>query len=162
MLDDLINGNLERLGIKLPSPEPPVGSYVPWKRCGPTLWVSGQIPLIGGKPVLTGLLGRDVDVEDGKECARICAVNALAWLKVATRGFQGVMGVLRLDGYVASVHSFHEQPAVINGASDFIVSIFGEAGKHTRTAVGAAVLPLNSPVMISLVFEVEEDNGVAH
>jgi len=94
-------------------------------------------------------------MEDAQECAKLCAVNALAWLNVATNGFEGVRGVLRLNGFVASSPGFTDQPKVLNGASDFLVNVFGDPGKHTRNAVGAAALPLNAPVIIDFVFEVE-------
>ncbi len=96
-------------------------------------------------------------MEDAQECARLCVVNALAWLSAATNGFQCVKGALRVNGFVASAPGFFEQPKVLNGASDFLASVMGDAGKHTRNAVGAAALPMNAPVIIDFVFEVEQE-----
>ncbi len=155
MLAERIKTKLSELGIELPIPTPPVGSYVPWKRSSNTIWVSGMVPMSEGKLRCTGLVDSEVSVEDAQECAKLCAINALAWLNVATNGFVGVSGVLRLNGFIASAPGFTNQPKVLNGASDFLVSVFGEAGKHTRNAVGAAALPLNAPVIIDFVFEVE-------
>ena len=135
MLTERIKTKLAELGIELPTPTPPVGSYVPWKRSGNTIWVSGQVPMTEGKLHRTGLVDSDVSVEDAQECAKLCAVNALAWLNVATNGFKGVSGVLRLNGFIASAPGFTDQPKVLNGASDFLVDVFGDAGKHTRNAV---------------------------
>ncbi len=108
-----------------------------------------------GKLYRTGLVDSEVSLTDAQECARLCTVNALAWLSAATNGFEGVKGALRLNGFVASSPGFTGQPNVLNGASDFLVGVFGDAGKHTRNAVGAAVLPLNAPVIIDFIFEVE-------
>ena len=155
MLAERIKTKLAELGIELPAPTPPVGSYVPWKRSGNTIWVSGQVPMMEGKLHRTGLVDSDISMEDAQECAKLCAVNALAWLNVATNDFQGVSGVLRLNGFIASAPGFTDQPKVLNGASDFLVDVFGDVGKHTRNAVGAAVLPLNAPVIIDFVFEVD-------
>lgn len=154
MLAETIASKLSELGVTLPSPTPPVGSYVPWKRSGNTIWISGQLPMQAGKLCCTGLVGAEVSVEDAQECTRICAVNALAWLSVATDGFKGVKGALRINGFVASAPGFYEQPKVLNGASDFLALVMGDAGRHTRNAVGAAVLPMNAPVIIDFVFEV--------
>ena len=155
MVAERIIAKLAELGIELPSPAPPVGSYTPWKRSGSQLWIAGMVPLREGTLPYHGLVGAEVSVEQAQECARVCALNGLAWLKQATDGFQGVTGLLRLNGFVASAPGFYEQPKVLNGASDFLVELMGEAGRHTRTAVGAAVLPLNAPVIMDFVFEVE-------
>ncbi|MCD6282349.1 RidA family protein [bacterium] len=155
MLAERIKTKLAELGVDIPTPTPPVGSYVPWKRSGNTIWVSGMVPMFEGKMRCAGLVDTEVSVKDAQECAKLCAVNALAWLNAATNGFKGVSGVLRLNGFVASAPGFTSQPQVLNGASDFLVEVFGDAGKHTRNAVGAAVLPLNAPVIVDFVFEVD-------
>ena len=155
MLAKRITAKLTELGIELPTPTPPVGSYVPWKRSGNTIWISGMVPMSEGKLLHAGLVDADVSVEDAQECAKLCAVNALAWLSVATNGFQGVSGVLRLNGFIASATGFADQPKVLNGASDFLVDVLGDAGKHTRNAVGAAALPINAPVIIDFIFEAD-------
>jgi enamine deaminase RidA (YjgF/YER057c/UK114 family) len=152
---DSINSKLKELGVVLPSPSPPAGSYVPWKRSGNMIWIAGQLPMQAGKLCCVGIVGTEVMLEDAQECARLCAVNALAWLSVATDGFQGVKGVLRINGFVASAPGFFDQPKVLNGASDFLAAVMGDSGKHTRNAVGAVVLPMNSPVIIDFIFEVE-------
>ncbi|OGK09591.1 MAG: hypothetical protein A2Y63_05750 [Candidatus Riflebacteria bacterium RBG_13_59_9] len=156
MLADHIRSKLTELGVELPTPTPPVGSYVAWKRSGGSIWVSGMVPMAGGSLLRTGLVGAEVSLEDAQECARLCAINALAWLQQATDGFTTVVGVLRLNGFVASAPGFFDQPKVLNGASDFLVEVMGDAGRHTRNAVGAAVLPLNAPVIIDFVFEVAD------
>ena len=155
MVAERIIAKLAELGIELPSPAPPVGSYTPWKRSGSQLWIAGMVPLREGTLPYHGLVGAEVSVEQAQECARVCALNGLAWLKQATDGFQGVTGLLRLNGFVASAPGFYEQPKVLNGASEFLAEVFGEKGKHTRIAIGVSELPLNATMQIDAIIEVE-------
>ena len=144
---------LKKLGIELPSVARPLASYVPAERVGDQVWVSGQLPLVNGELPATGKVGFDVSAEEAKELAQKAALNALAAID-AEAGLDNITRVLKITGFVASDVNFTEQPAVINGASDFIGEVFGEAGTHVRSAVGVAVLPKNSPVEIELVVEV--------
>lgn len=140
---------LALLGIDLPLPASPVANYVPWTLHGGLVTVSGQLPLAAGEKPLTGVVGGDVDLEDAVSAARLCAINLLAHLRVACEGDLGrVRAVVRLGGFVNAVPGFTDHPKVINGASDLMVAVFGEAGRHARTAVGAASLPLGVPVEI--------------
>jgi len=146
---------LKGLGIELPEPAAPVGAYVPYKRIGDTIWTSGQIPMRDGKLLYEGKVGAELTLEQAQECARLATVNALAWLSYATNGFEGVQGVLRMNGYVASAEGFFDQAKVLNAASELLGQVFGPDGKHTRVAVGVPMLPLDSPVELDLVFQVE-------
>jgi len=145
---------LAQLGISLPAPPKPVGTYVPAVRAGALLFLSGVIPFRDGKLVTEGKLGKDLTVEQGYEASRIALENALAIVRREVGSLDHVVRVVRMVGYVASAEGFVQQPAVINGASDLLVKIFGEAGRHARIAVGAAELPLNAPVELELILEV--------
>ncbi len=148
---------LEKLGIKLPPAPEPVASYVPAVTTGNLVFVSGQIPIVEKKLVSEGIVGRDLSLEEAKVAARTCILNVLAVLKKELGTLDRVKKIVRLSGYVASAPGFTEQPAVINGASDLLVDVFGdETGKHSRIAVGVASLPLNSPVEIDLIVEIEQ------
>ena len=143
---------LTELGIDLPAPPEPKGAYVPWRVHGGVVYISGMLPLHDGKVIYTGVVGCDVDAERGKAAARWCAVNALSALRAAAGGdLNSVAAILRLNGAVASAPGFTAQPSVLNGASELLLEVFGPAGQHTRTAIGAAVLPLNAPVIIDLI-----------
>ncbi|MEM9013307.1 MAG: RidA family protein [Pseudomonadota bacterium] len=145
---------LARLGITLPAPAAPVASYVGYVVVGKLVYVSGQVPLVDGKIAVSGLLGRDVSVEQGMEAARICAINLLAQAQAAAGGsLEGIGRVVRLGGFVASTPDFTDHPKVVNGASDLMKEVFGEAGAHARAAVGVAALPLNSAVEVEGLFE---------
>lgn len=148
-----IDARLTELGITLPSPAPPVANYLPYKQVGDMLYLSGMVPLIDGKPCCTGHLGGNLSLEEGVECARVCTLNALGWLKFALSGDLGRMKeVVRVRGFVACTPEFTDQPAVINGCSDLLVEVFGDKGKHTRAAVGSVALPLGVPVEIDFIF----------
>ncbi|MET0409140.1 MAG: RidA family protein [Hyphomicrobium sp.] len=146
---------LAELGLKLPEAPQPVANYVPFLRSGDQLFVSGQIAKDASGRVLTGTLGLGVLVEEGQQAAKHCALNLLAQASTALEGdLSRIVQVLRLTGFVASAPDFTDQPKVINGASDLLVAVLGEAGRHTRSAVGVASLPLNACVEIDAIFKV--------
>ena len=146
---------LKELGILLPEPAKPVAAYVPAKQSGKLVFTSGQLPMVNGDLISTGLLGQDVEVEEASTAARVCTLNALAAIKGVIGDLDRIKQIVRVVGYVSSVSTFTQQPAVVNGASELLLEIFGEAGKHARSAVGMAVLPLNASVEIELIIEVE-------
>ena len=147
------HARLRELGYELPGVAKPLASYVPAVRVGDQVWTSGQLPLVEGALPLTGKVGAEVTTEQAQEQARIAALNALAAID-AEVGLDNVSRVLKIVGFVASDPGYEEQPVVINGASDFIGEVFGDAGKHARSAVGVAVLPKNAPVEIELIVEI--------
>ncbi|MGE5596001.1 MAG: RidA family protein [Hyphomicrobiales bacterium] len=144
---------LRELGIALPEPPAPAGLYAPTTRSGALVYVSGQIPLVGGKVARTGKLGEDVSIEEAQELARICAINALALVRQRLGSLDNVAQAVRVGGYVASAPGFTQQPQVINGASQLLLDVFGEAGRHARVAIGVAELPLGVPVEVEFLFE---------
>lgn len=145
---------LEELGISLPEPVKPVAAYVPTVRTGDMVYVSGQVPMVDGKPAYLGRLGADgLSVEDGTEAARRCAINVLAALKAELGDLGRVRRVVKVTGFVASAPEFHDQPKVVNGASELLVEVFGDAGRHARSAVGMAALPLGVPVEVEAIVE---------
>lgn len=146
---------LAELGIELPQVAAPVAAYVPANRVGDQVWTSGQLPLIDGTLPATGKVGSEVNAEDAYTYARQAALNALAAVD-ALVGLDNVTCISKVVGFVASDPAFTGQPAVINGASDLMKEVFGEAGEHARSAVGVAVLPLDAPVEVELVVEVAE------
>ncbi|MCX8572996.1 MULTISPECIES: RidA family protein [Hyphomicrobiales] len=150
-----IEDKLASLGILLPATTAPLANYVPARRHGGQVYISGQVPAEGGKDKFTGKLGSDYSVEEGQAAARLCAVNILAQLKQALDGdLDRVVGVIRLGGFVNAEPDFRDHPKVINGASDLMVEVFGDAGRHARAAVGCYSLPRNVPVEIDAIFEV--------
>jgi enamine deaminase RidA (YjgF/YER057c/UK114 family) len=152
---NLAEENLTRLGITLPPTPSPSANYVPARRQGNQIYISGQVPSEGGKDKFTGKLGSTFTVEEGQAAARLCAINILAQLKQALNGDLGqVVGVIRLGGFVNAEPDFVDHPKVINGASDLMVEVFGEAGRHARAAVGVYSLPRNVPVEIDAIVEV--------
>jgi enamine deaminase RidA (YjgF/YER057c/UK114 family) len=146
---------LKELGILLPEPAKPVAAYIPAKQSGKLVFTAGQLPMVKGELISTGLLGQDVEVEEANKAARVCTLNALAAIKGVIGDLDRIKQIVRVVGYVASIPTFTQQPAVVNGASELLLEIFGEAGKHARSAVGMAVLPLNASVEIELTIEVE-------
>jgi enamine deaminase RidA (YjgF/YER057c/UK114 family) len=151
-----IEGRLQELGIELPVAAAPAANYVPYTISGNTLYLSGQLPIEGGKVAVTGLVGRDVDLPAAQRAAELCAINILAQAKAALGGDLGrIRRVLKLNGFVASTPDFVEQHLVINGASNLIANVLGDAGKHARAAVGMACLPLNASVEIDAIIEIE-------
>lgn len=145
---------LRNLGYELPEVPQPAGSYVPAVKTGPLIFTAGQLPLREGSLIHTGKVGDAVSIEEAQEAARICALNALAAAAAAAGGLDEILRVVKVTGYVASADGFVDQPQVLNGASDFIGEVFGEAGIHARSAVGVAKLPLDSPVEVEIVVEV--------
>lgn len=146
-------GRLAELGIALPSVATPAGSYVPAVRTGSLVFTAGQVPFVEGSLAATGKVGAEIDVVRGQELARICALNALAAVDGLV-GLDAVVRVVKVVGFVASAPGFTNQPAVVNGASDLLGAVFGDAGSHARSAVGVAELPLGAPVEVELVVEV--------
>ena len=148
---------LAALGVEVPSVVPPVAAYIPAKRHGDLVYTSGQLPMVQGALPATGKVGESdglVSPADAKTYARQCALNAIAAAAALVGGVDKLTGVLKLTGFVASVPEFTGQPAVINGASEFLGEVFGESGAHARSAVGVPVLPLDSPVEVEVVFTV--------
>lgn len=145
---------MAELGVTLPPVAKPVASYLPAIRVGTQIWTAGQLPVIaGGGLSAVGLVGRDLRPDQGAEAARVAALNALAAAAQVAGGVDAITRVLRVMVYVASGHAFAAQPEVANGASELFESIFGEAGRHVRSAVGAANLPLNAPVEVELIVD---------
>jgi len=146
---------LADLGITLPAPSVPVASYVPYTVAGNLVFISGQLPLENGKVQVTGTLGNDVDVATGQKAARLCALNILAHLQNACAGdLDRVSACLRLGGFVASAAGFTDQPQVVNGASELMVDVLGDAGRHARFAVGVAALPRGAAVEVDAIFAI--------
>lgn len=144
-------------GITLPDAPAPAANYVPFVQTGNLVFISGQLPMVDGECRYLGRLGDEVDLEEGVKAARLCAVNILAQLKTACDGdLSKVTRVVRLGGFVASTADFEQQPAVINGASDLMAAVFGEAGAHARAAVGVAALPRGVSVEVEGLFEIGE------
>jgi len=146
---------LAELGLKLPDVAKPAGAYVPALRNGNLVYTSGQLPMVDGALPVTGKVGAAVSAEQAKELAQRCALNALAAVKAEIGDLAKVRRVIKVVGFVASDPSFTAQPGVINGASELLGAVFGEAGVHARSAVGVAVLPLDAPVEVEIVVEVE-------
>ena len=147
-----VSGRLAELGIELPAVAAPVAAYVPAVSHGGLVYTSGQLPFTDGALPATGKVGAAVSADDAKAYARTCALNALAAAADVAGGVDRIAGVLRLGGFVASAPEFSGQPGVINGASEVLGEIFGDSGRHARAAVGVAVLPLDSPVEVDVVF----------
>lgn len=152
-----VSQRLAELGVEVPAVVPPVASYIPAKRQGDLVYTSGQLPMVQGSLPATGKVGESaglVSPADARSYARQCALNAIAAAAAVAGGVDNLTGVLKLTGFVASVPEFTGQPGVINGASEFLGEVFGEAGAHARSAVGVPVLPLDSPVEVEVVFTV--------
>jgi len=150
-----VEKKLADLGIKLPTPAAPVANYVGFVRSGNMLVISGQLCLdADGKLVAKGKLGGGVSVEDGQKAARACAINLLAQIKAALGDLDKVVRVVRLGGFISSQPDFLDGPKVMNGASDLMVTAFGEKGRHARSTIGVAVLPLDAAVEVEGLFEV--------
>jgi enamine deaminase RidA (YjgF/YER057c/UK114 family) len=145
---------LAGLGLTLPPVAAPQAAYVPAIRTGNYVYVSGQLPVVDGKLQAVGKVGDGVSAEEAAALARLCALNGLAAAASVAGGLDAITRIVKVTGFVASVPSFTGQPAVINGASEFFIEVFGEAGRHARSAVGLAVLPLDSPVEVELIAEV--------
>lgn len=147
-------GRLAALGLVLPAPARPVAAYVPCRRVGNLLWISGQIPLRDGKPAYPGRVPEPVSIDDARAACRLCVLNALAAAKAELGSLDRVASVVRVGAWIACREDFTQQPQVANGASELLVDVFGEAGRHARAAVGTNVLPLGVPVEVELLLEV--------
>jgi enamine deaminase RidA (YjgF/YER057c/UK114 family) len=152
--------NLQKLGITLPAPPSPLGSYVPCVRSGSLLFLSGMLPLKEGKLTRTGKLGESVSLGEAEEDARQSVINALSIVAAQVGSLDRVLRCVKLTGYIASSPDFAEQPKVLNAASDLLYHVFGERGRHARVAVGVPVLPLNSPIEIDFIFEITDHTAV--
>jgi len=146
-------GRLRELGLELPAVPAPAGAYVPAARAGPLIFTAGQLPFEEGELQATGKVGKDVTLEEAREAARLCALNGLAAAAAVAGGLDRIGRVVKVTGYVASAPGFNRQPEVINGASELVGQLFGDAGLHARAAVGVAELPLDAPVEVELVVE---------
>ncbi|MCX2732831.1 RidA family protein [Saccharopolyspora sp. NFXS83] len=144
---------LAELGIELPEVATPVAAYVPAVRSGSQVFTSGQLPFVGGRLAATGKVGAEVDADEAKEHARTCALNALAAVD-ALVGLDAIVRIVKVVGFVSSAEGFTGQPGVINGASEVLGEIFGDAGIHARSAVGVAGLPVGAPVEVEMIVEV--------
>jgi enamine deaminase RidA (YjgF/YER057c/UK114 family) len=149
-----IDARLRELGLELPRTTPPIANYVPYTISGKQVIVSGQVSVRNGKPEYVGKLGAGLSIAEGQEAAKLCALNILAHLKTACGGdLDKVKRALRLGGFVNCTPDFTDMPQVVNGASDLMVAVFGEAGKHARAAVGVSSLPLGVAVEVEALFE---------
>ena len=147
------HARLRELGIRLPPVAAPVAAYVPAVRTGQLVFTSGQLPFVDGGLRRTGKVGGSVEVEDAAADAKVCALNALAAIDELV-GLDSIARIVRVVGYVASAEGFNAQPRVVNGASELLGRVFGEAGVHARSAVGVAELPMNAPVEVELTVEI--------
>ena len=145
---------LAALGLTLPPVAAPGGAYVPAVRAGQFIYTAGQIPTVDGKLLAVGKVGGEVSVSDAAGLARTCALNALAAAAAAAGGLEAIRRIVKVTGFVASAPGFNGQPQVVNGASELLIDVFGEEGRHARSAVGVAELPLGAPVEVELIAEV--------
>jgi enamine deaminase RidA (YjgF/YER057c/UK114 family) len=148
-----VRARLAELGIQLPTAAAPVAAYIPAVQSGSHVYVSGQLPIVDGKLMASGKVGGEVSADDAKALAKRCALNALAAIDSLV-GLDRVVRVVKVVGFVASAPGFGGQPGVINGASELFGAVFGDAGRHARSAVGVAELPLNAPVEVEVIVEV--------
>lgn len=149
------SNRLQDLGLELPPVPSPAGSYVPATRTGPLVFTAGQLPFSGGELHRTGKVGDAVTPDEAKECARLCALNALAAAAEKAGGLDNLRDVVKVTGFVASAPGFNGQPGVLNGASELLGDIFGDAGLHARSAVGVTELPLDAPVEVELIVSLD-------
>jgi len=149
-----VTSKLAELGLSLPPVAAPVASYVPAVRSGNFVWTSGQLPFVDGQLSTTGKVGAGVDPDAAQDLARVCALNAIAAIAAEIGDLDQIKRVVKVVGFVASAPDFTGQPGVVNGASALLGDVFGDAGKHARSAVGVAVLPLDAPVEVEVVVEV--------
>jgi enamine deaminase RidA (YjgF/YER057c/UK114 family) len=145
---------LRELGLTLPAPPKPVANYVPVVRVGDLLFLSGVLPSREGQLIMTGKLGAQLTVEQGMEAARVAVLNGLSIIQHEAGSLDQVKRIVKMVGHIASAPGFTDQPQVLNGASDLLVSVFGDVGRHARVAVGAAELPRQAPVEIELIVQV--------
>lgn len=150
-----IEARLKAFDLVLPEARAAIGSYVPFLHLGGQLFISGQLPLVEGKVAVAGKVGAELDIAQGHEAARLCALNILTQAKAALRDLDRIVQLLRLNGFVNAAPGFADHPKVLNGASDLMVKILGNKGLHTRIAVGCASLPLNAAVEVDAIFAVD-------
>jgi enamine deaminase RidA (YjgF/YER057c/UK114 family) len=150
-----VEQKLKELGLELPAVPAPLAQYVPAMKAGELLFVSGQVPLTEGRFLHTGKVGAEVTLEQARDCARLCALNCLAAAGTVIGDLDRIRQVVHVRGFVNCLPDFDRQPEVINGASELLVQVFGEAGRHARAAVGTSSLPRNAPVEIEMVLRVE-------
>ncbi len=150
-----IEARLQELGIELPTAAAPAANYVPFHISGKQLFISGQLPIIAGGPDFKGKVGADVDIATAEKAAKACAINILAQAKSALGELDRIEQCLKLGGFVNSTPEFTDHPEVINGASNFLVEVLGDTGRHTRFAVGAGSLPRNVAVEIDALFAIQ-------
>ena len=148
-----VEEKLREINLALPEPPQPVGAYVPWVRSGNLVFLAGQIQMRAGKPVVTGKLGAELTVESSAEAVRVATLNALAAMKAALGDLDRVKRIVKLTGYVASAPGFTAQAGVLNHASNLLIAVFGDRGRHARVAVGVAELPLGVPVELDITIE---------
>jgi len=153
-MGDTIEKRLAELGVELPTAAAPAANYVPFAKTGNLVFTAGQLPLKEGKLQAAGLVGRDLDTSAGRDAAKLCAINVLAQAKAALGDLEKIARVVKITVFVASAPDFIEQHLVANGASDFLVAALGERGKHARSAVGMASLPLNAAVEVEAIIEI--------
>jgi enamine deaminase RidA (YjgF/YER057c/UK114 family) len=151
-----VEDRLAELGLSLPAVAAPLAAYVPAVRTGAYVHTAGQLPLVDGTLPLTGKVGAEVTAEEAKDLARTCALNALAAVRSVAGDLDRVRRIVKVVGYVASAPDFTGQPGVVNGASELLGEVFGDRGVHARSAVGVAVLPLDAPVEVELLVELDE------
>ena len=146
---------ISELGLELPPVVPPAGAYLPAVISGNLVFTAGQIPLVAGKLIATGKVGAELTAEEGKVIAQRCVLNAIAAVKSVIGDLDRITKIVKVVGFVASTPDFTAQPTVLNGASEFLEQVFGDLGKHARSAVGVAALPLDAPVEVELIVEFE-------
>lgn len=152
-----VEAKIREAGITIPVPPTPVGAYVPWVQTGTYIYTSGQLPLVEGKLAYRGKVGRDITLEEGNQAARICALNCLGVVREALGSLDRVTRIVKVTGFVHSESSFYDQPKVINGASELLVELFGEPGRHARSAIGVNALPLGAAVEVEMVVEIKTE-----
>jgi enamine deaminase RidA (YjgF/YER057c/UK114 family) len=149
-----VEQKIKDLGLELPETSKPLAAYIPAVQTGNLVFTSGQLPMISGQLAKTGKVGTEVSPEEAKELAKVCALNALAAIKMVIGDLEKIKRVVKVVGFVSSAPNFTGQPAVINGASEFLGEVLGDRGIHARSAVGVAVLPLDAPVEVELIVEI--------
>lgn len=151
----MVEEKLKEMGIQVPAAAKPLAAYVPAVKTDGYVYTSGQIPLVDGKLCCTGKVGKDVTLEDAYAAAKICAINCLAAIKTVVGSLDEIKQVVKVVGFVNSAPGFSAQPKVVNGASEFLGEVFGDAGRHARSAVGVSELPIDSPVEIELIVKLK-------
>lgn len=150
----MFESKLKEMGIKIPEAPKPLAAYIPALQTGNLVMTAGQLPMVNGKLMFEGKVGFDVTAEDAKEAAKQCAINCLSVIKSEIGSLDKIKRIVKLTVFVNSADGFTAQPQVANGASEFVVEVFGQAGKHVRSAVGVNELPINAPVEIEMIVEV--------